>query len=262
MLDATCGRNDGGIWIVPTSGTAPFMYSINGGMTYVPGPASAFGFTNLAAGAYQLRLKDANGCESAIVTRTVSTLYGLPAFLNNSQIVLDASCGRNDGNITIVPTSGTGPFMYSINGGTTYVSGPNSGLTFNNLAPGTYQLRLKTASGCESPIVERTVRTVYNCPGITVRGNGSTMALAPAKEVVLTYPNPSRGQFKVQLQNFVPGKSEVSVFDAKGTLIQRSVLNVSQNATANFDLSRRAAGVYYIKIVGNSGTKLSKVLIQ
>jgi hypothetical protein len=66
----------------------------------------------------------------------------------------------------------------------------------------------------------------------------------------------------VQLQNFVPGKAELSVYDAKGTQVTKSVLNLTQNTTTNFDLSRKAAGVYYIRIVSKNGTKVSKVLIE
>src|SRR5205823_4553438 len=56
-----------------------------------------------------------------------------PTFLNNGLIVLDATCNNNDGNINIIPTSGTAPFMYSIDSGTTYVTGPNAGYGFQNL---------------------------------------------------------------------------------------------------------------------------------
>ncbi|HEU4902532.1 MAG TPA: hypothetical protein VFT06_07055, partial [Flavisolibacter sp.] len=115
VLDASECGNDGNISIIPLSGTAPFMYSIDGGATYVPGGNAGHTFQELAAGTYQLRLKDANGCESAVVTREVranvypcnTTPCTPPTFLNNSQIVLDASCSGGDGALYIIPTSGT-----------------------------------------------------------------------------------------------------------------------------------------------------------
>jgi uncharacterized protein (DUF2141 family) len=352
VLDASCGNNDGGIWIFPTSGTAPFMYSINGGTTYVTGPNTGRGFQNLAAGTYQLRLKDATGCESAIVERTIKTSFGLPAFVtntndatcgnkdarititpsvgtapfmysidagatyvtgpnagytfnnlapgtyrlrlkdakgceseviektvsvetcptlctnpptfvNNALIVLDASCGKSDGNINIIPTGGTAPFMYSINGGATYVAGPNAGYGFQNLPAGTYELRLKDARGCQSAIVERTVRNYYNCPGVTVNTKVFEEPLViSGKDVLSTYPNPSNGQFKLLLQNFASPKAEVSIFDAKGTLIQKHMLNLTQNTIADFDLKGKAAGLYLIKVVTASGIKNMKVVVQ
>jgi hypothetical protein len=271
-LAPTCGNNDGNITIQPTSGTAPFMYSINGGATYVTGGNAGFTFLNLGAGVYQLRLKDANGCESAIVERTLTAVNcppcTPPTFLNDATIVLEASCGRNDGNISIIPTSGTAPFMYSINGGTTYVSGTNGGVTFSNLAAGTYRLRLKDAAGCESTIVERTVRNFYNCPG-AIAGNNpglnskvSAAAIESNKDVITTFPNPNRGQFKVLLQNFASPRAEVLVVDAKGSTIQKRSLNLDQNTITDFDLRGKARGMYYIRVVSSNGTKVSKVLIQ
>src|SRR5919112_630330 len=60
------GLDNGGAWIVPTSGTPPFKYSIDGGKTYVDGPDEIFGFDDLKPGTYQLRMKSAKGCESDI----------------------------------------------------------------------------------------------------------------------------------------------------------------------------------------------------
>jgi uncharacterized delta-60 repeat protein len=266
ILDATCANNDGNINIIPTSGSAPFMYSINGGATYVTGPDAGYGFQNLPSGTYKLRLKDGNGCESAIVERQVKLLCTTctpPTFVNNGLIVLDASCGKSDGAINIIPTSGTPPFMNSINGGATYVAGPNAGYGFQNLRAGTYQLRLKDSRGCESAIVERTVRNYYNCPGVTVSTNTSEAPLALSnKDVITTYPNPNSGQFKLLLQNFVSPKAEVSIYDAKGTLIQKRSLNLTQNTLADFDLKGKAAGLYLIKVVTASGINNTKVLVQ
>jgi uncharacterized delta-60 repeat protein len=267
ILDATCANNDGNINIIPTSGTAPFMYSINGGATYVGGPNAGYGFQNLPSGTYKLRLKDANGCESTIVERDVKLICAStctpPTFVNNNLIVLDASCGKSDGAINIIPTSGTAPFMYSINGGATYVAGPNAGYGFQNLPAGTYQLRIKDSRGCESAIVERTVRNYYNCPGITVSTNPSETSLALSnKDVITTYPNPNSGQFKLLLQNFQSPKAEVSIFDAKGTLVQKRSLNLTQNTIADFNLKGKASGWYLIKVVTASGIKNIKVLVQ
>jgi uncharacterized delta-60 repeat protein len=265
ILDATCTNNDGNINIIPTSGTAPFMYSINGGVTYVAGPNAGYGFQNLPSGTYKLRLKDANGCESAIVERQVKLLCTTctpPTFVNNGLIVLDASCGKSDGAINIIPTSGTAPFMYSINGGATYVAGPNAGYGFQNLPAGTYQLRLKDSRGCESAIVERTVRNYYNCAGVTVSTNTFAAPLLSNKDVIATYPNPNNGQFKLLLQNFTSPKAEVSIYDAKGTLIQKRSLNLTQNTIADFHLKGKAAGLYLIKVVTANGTKDIKVVVQ
>ncbi len=269
VLMPNCGMNNGNITIQPTSGNGPFMYSIDGGTTYVAGGNNGFTFLNLGEGTYRLRLKAFNGCESAVIERTLTCRPSpctAPTFLNNGQIVLSATCGMNNGNITIMPTSGTAPFMYSINGGTTYVSGGNNGFTFLNLAAGSYQLRLKDAGGCESAVLTRTVGS--GCPGGIVGGIsnpndplGLSQSLSE-KEVITTFPNPSKGQFKVILQNFRVSKAEVQVTNANGAIIQKQVINLGQNTMVDFDLRGKARGLYFIKVVSSTGTKVVRVLIH
>lgn len=67
----------------------------------------------------------------------------------------DISCfNAGNGTITISANGGTGPYFYSIhNGGATYVSGAGANI-FSNLSPGTYQIRVKDANGCESNSVQ------------------------------------------------------------------------------------------------------------
>ncbi|WP_121357678.1 FG-GAP-like repeat-containing protein [Flavisolibacter nicotianae] len=165
VLDASECGNDGNISIIPLSGTAPFMYSINGGTTYVAGSNTGKTFQELAAGTYQLRLKDANGCESVVTIREVRPNYYPcpdnncipPTFRNDLTIVRDASCFGNDGLISIIPTSGKAPFQYSIDGGASYMNGPAAGYSFTNLSASTYRLRMKDAHGCESEVISRIV---------------------------------------------------------------------------------------------------------
>jgi hypothetical protein len=57
------------------------MYSINGGKTYVLCANTVYSFSNLAAGTYQLRLKDVGGCESIVAERTVKFFYNCTGLL-------------------------------------------------------------------------------------------------------------------------------------------------------------------------------------
>jgi gliding motility-associated-like protein len=58
VKNATCGNNNGSIAAEAVGGTAPFQYSINGGVSF----QNNGNFANLAPQAYSLVLKDANGC--------------------------------------------------------------------------------------------------------------------------------------------------------------------------------------------------------
>lgn len=60
-------------------------------------------------------------------------------------IATDASCGDNNGSISITATGGTPPVQYSINGGTTW----QAGAFFGGLAPGSYTVVIKDSYECE-----------------------------------------------------------------------------------------------------------------
>jgi hypothetical protein len=269
VANTACGKNEGAIYIVPTSGAAPFMYSINGGTTYVSGPNNLYGFANLSAGTYKLRLKDANGCESAIVERTVSsincptTCTTPPTLLNNGMIIGHATCGANDGALYLIPTSGTAPFQYSINGGTTYVSGPDGGTSFTGLAPGTYQLRIKDANGCESAVVQKEVLALYgSCAmaGLSTKSSALPQA-AESSTAILAYPNPTKGVFRLQLRG-TTGKVQVKVLNSNGAVVQQKRMNVNEGSTIDFNLSGKAKGLYFIQVVSEHGVQVAKVLVQ
>ncbi len=70
--DESCpNRNDGAILITNVAGgTPPYVYSTDGGSTYQSFP-NLVQFLNLPDGTYDVRVKDDNGCESAIQSVTV-----------------------------------------------------------------------------------------------------------------------------------------------------------------------------------------------
>jgi hypothetical protein len=178
--------------------------------------------------------------------------------------VLDASCAGNDGNISIIPTSGTAPFQYSINGGATYVSGPNSGFTFQGLSPGMYQLRLKDASGCESAVVTKEVKANAFGPCVAVVAVNPSIRIAQAKDAatVSAYPNPSRGRFQVQLSRFNSPRVQLQVLDARGSVLQTRTVNAQESNVVNVDLTGKAKGLYLIRVVSDKGVQVSKVTVQ
>jgi hypothetical protein len=139
---------DGTINVAATGGTTPYNYSINNGVAYVPTSS----FSNLAAATYNVRVKDANNCLAA----TQPTVVTQPNVVNASTTVTNLTCnGSNDGKITMSnPTGGTGaPYQFSKDNGTTW----QTGLIFNGLTSGIYNVRIKDASGCLSALKVLTV---------------------------------------------------------------------------------------------------------
>ncbi len=136
--NTSCGTSNGSITVVAT-GSGTVQYSIDGTNWQNNG-----NFTGLAIGNYTIRIRDGSGC-----TRNVNEPVG-----NSLQYTLshtNATCGQNDGTITVTVTS-PGTYSFSINGGAYQSSN-----TFNNLAPANYTIRIRDdVHGC----VVRTRRRV------------------------------------------------------------------------------------------------------
>lgn len=126
--------NDGTITVTPTSGTAPYQYRLDGGP-----PQAGNVFSNVAAGPHTINVTDVYGCSGTYV---VNVAQG--AGLTSSIIGNNPPCSNiNNGTITITPTSGTAPYMYSLNGGPAQPSN-----TFTGLAPGSYTITFTDVAGC------------------------------------------------------------------------------------------------------------------
>ena len=137
-VDLTCnGSNDGQLSVNITGGTAPYQFSVNNG-TYTAGNGI---FQNLPAGTYAVQVKDSKGCAGQLPAVTLSQPAVLVAALTSRA---DAGCAGTDGSFTVGVSGGTLPYQFSLNNAP-FVSGNG---TFQNLAPGTYNLRIKDNNGC------------------------------------------------------------------------------------------------------------------
>jgi large repetitive protein len=131
---SNCVTPNGAIFINTTGGTSP-QYSINGGLTY----QSSNVFSNLAAGTYNIRVRNAGGaCE---VSYPAVTLINNKPVINAVNVVSD--CVNNNRSITILASGGQAPLEYSIDNGATWVTSN----VFNNLAPGYYNVKVRNFNG-------------------------------------------------------------------------------------------------------------------
>ena len=134
--DVSCfGFNDGQGTATPTNGTAPYNYLWDD-----VGAQTSQTATGLAPNTYNVSVSDNSGCVgSGQVTITEPTQLVI-----NSTPTVDATCGVNNGEITINVSGGTTNYQYSIDGGTTFQAGSN----FTGLAPSTYNIEVEDANGC------------------------------------------------------------------------------------------------------------------
>jgi gliding motility-associated-like protein len=144
MTPVSCnGGNDGGIEVTNvTGGTAPYEYSNDGGATWQASPI----FNLLIAGTYDIQVRDANLCLSAIVPVEVTQ----PDPIDFDPVRINVTCnGGSDGSIEFINvTGGTPAYEYSIDGGVTYQADP----LFENLPIGNYNMIIRDANLCLSGV--------------------------------------------------------------------------------------------------------------
>ncbi len=195
----TCNNNNGSITVLATGGTAPLQYSINANIFQ-----SSNIFSNLAAGAYTVTVKDANGC---INTFNVS--------VNNSPgptvtaVASTASCNNVNGSITATGTGGVSPLQYSING--VFFQSNN---IFTGLAAGSYTVTVKDANGCTNT----TTVTVNNSNGPTLSAI-STAASCSTSNGTITVTATGTSPFQYSINAFTFQGSNIFTGLATGNYI-------------------------------------------
>jgi len=206
------GFGNASIAVTVTTGTSPYTYSINGGSTF---PYAASPITSLVPNTYNVMVKDHNGCEaSASIPVTITQPATLGAatisFTNVSCNSGDAGSPAADGTVTVstIPTGGTTPYTYSLDG-VTY----QSSTTFTGLTPGNYSVLTKDANGCISAAsnsVTITQPSVFGAPTITPIHNVSCYGATDGELDVTTIPTGGTGPYTYTIVEYHPYQSSTS----------------------------------------------------
>lgn len=181
FTNASCnGTCNGSITATASGGTAPYQYSLNGGAFQASG-----NFTGLCAGTYTIVARDANNC-TVTLNRTITQ----PPILTLTQTtVVPATCGANNGSVTVSAGGGTPGYQYSI-------GGPNQASpTFNSLAPGAYTIIATDLNGCTQTLavtinaVNTPVASIISQQNVSCFGgsNGSVLIGATGGVAPITY---------------------------------------------------------------------------
>lgn len=170
---ATCNTADGQFDLMVTGGVTPYFFDLG------LGESTNNQFRNLSPGNYEVTITDATNC-SQTKTIEIGGSGEISLGLNNQ---LPAACGANNGQFSISPTGGQGPYTYTLNG----IDYPSS--TFTNLAAGDYRVVAMDANGCSSSQnieitasdgPELTIEVLTSCGDPTATINiTATQGLAP-----------------------------------------------------------------------------------
>jgi hypothetical protein len=215
FASATC-TNDGLIKFKNVAGgTAPYLYSLDGGATTQSSPF----FMNLTSGTYQLAVIDANGCSTLLN----ESLPPVDLVFNVMSVTHITCFGQTNGAFTLFLSGGTPPYQYSKDGGVTYQSSP----TFTTLAGGTYQVSGKDALGCvfmtsvtinEPPILTATaVQDSVLCNG---QNNGVLIVTSLGGTAPFQYSKDNGTNYQASqiFENLTAGTYNLTVKDANNCL--------------------------------------------
>jgi len=225
-----CGLVNGSINVTASGGTAPYSYSINNGVSYQGSPQ----FNNLNSGNFTITIKDAHNC-------TVS----VPAVVNASTIPVinsftwqDITCYNGaDGEITVLASSGIGPYVYEIK---------KSGLTLSqssniiqNVPAGNYQLTVTDVNGCKSDTTviltqppQINLVSVITPSGCNLNDGTIELTITSSYSGTLLYSidNGTNYQTSNLFTNLNPGVYNVLIEDGNGCMIKDTAIVNTINA--------------------------------
>jgi len=227
------GISDGSITLSASGGTGTHQFSINGGSSY----QSSGIFSSLAAGTYQVQVKDAAGCTDA----TVVTIKAPNQIRFNTSVMAAKCYASSDGEIHLSEVSGgIGKPSFSING-SNYQSSPD----FTGLRAGTYTVYVKDIASCivtGSAVISRPtdISTSVSITNATCNGSNNGIILANATGGTPSYYYSLSGGSWQSSGRFETGAGsyQVMVMDNNGcrdtanaTVGQPTIVAASSNST-------------------------------
>ncbi|MBI1226128.1 MAG: T9SS type A sorting domain-containing protein [Bacteroidetes bacterium] len=229
------------ITAIGTGGSPNYQYSLNG----VNFQTSNI-LTANSNGTYTVTIRDDHGC-TATTTVVVNAVIGV------SPVVTEISCaGESDGIINITGvTGGTAPYTYSLNGGTF-----SSQTTYTGLAPGSYIIRVKDATGYElvGPTVVLDAPTAVQANFQLVLNNLTIIASGGTGQLMYSIDNGLNFQTNNVFNNLPLGTYQVVVVDENGctfggqVIVDMSATN-EQNGDLQFEvLPNPSNGLFTLKM--------------
>lgn len=90
-------------------------------------------------------------------------------------------------------------------------------------------------------------------------------ASAQSETTVRLYPNPTSGEFTLDLAQTGVSLTGLEIVNEKGMLIEKRNFQADRKTASGifrFNLSNQPAGVYYVKVTGTDGVRVIKVVVQ
>ncbi|MVM36644.1 hypothetical protein GO730_01440 [Spirosoma sp. HMF3257] len=235
----TCsGATNGSISVTATGGSGSYQYSRDNGATY----QTSSTFSDLAAGPYQVVVKDGNNCTTTAQTITITQPAVVTLSLSKTNVT---TCfGANTGSISLTASGGTGAYQYSIDNGSNFQPGNQ----FTNLPAGIYQVVAKDANSClsttqsttisqPSALSATTTATPVSCYSGT-NGSISVQVTGGTAPYRYSITDGSSYQTSNQFTGLSAGTYHIIVRDANNCLLDAPTTEVTQPDAVTFSISQ------------------------
>ena len=209
-----------------------FTMVASGGTTYTFSSGSAV-VTPTATAAYTVSSTSTVGCVgSAVSTVTVNALPSVNAVSNTSVLCVGSSA--------TLTANGASTYTWNTTANTAVI-------VINPTVTTSYTVNGTNAAGCKNiATVTQSVSTCVGLNTVSAKINGLSV-----------YPNPSNGEFTVELNNNL--SKTIQIMDVTGRVV---LTTTSLNDTVNVNINNLTNGIYFVKIVSNNVTEVIKVVKQ
>ncbi|MBF4506243.1 T9SS type B sorting domain-containing protein [Flavobacterium sp. JLP] len=188
-VDVKCnGDATGSILVTPTSGKAPYTYSI----TKSTAPFTNYTVNNpsgLTAGTYDIVVTDALGCTSAASTSvTIGENSAVTGVVTAGKLTCNTANTPTSTTISVVAGGGKAGYTYSYNNGSTFIS--NSSISVSNTGSSqSFTIIVKDANGCLSVPETVTIAPLNSPTDLDFGTPAAITCLATTTNIQLTATN-------------------------------------------------------------------------
>jgi hypothetical protein len=104
--------------------------------------------------------------------------------------------------------------------------------------------------------------TVSSTAALNTQSNQLKADALTGAPAIRISPVPNNGIFNVQVLNYPAGKAEIRILDMNGKPVDTRNVEIGKVNTFNFNLMNKAAGTYYIVVIGKAKQITDKVIIE
>jgi hypothetical protein len=224
-----------------SGGTAPYTYSLNGGLFQ-----TLTVFSNVPAGTHSVVIMDSKGCKKTktiVIVPTVQITYTFTNGCNNTW----------NGTITAGANFGTPPYNYQIDN-----YGYSTRNSFVSLGPATYRIYARDANGVISSTTVTIVVTSAACAKSANQTEQDSTILKNESKLQLfsIYPNPAHDEFNIKISGLF-NPSNYTLYNSKGQkVLSESIANKKQFSFGKF----LSPGIYYIRFTEGKKIMSHKII--